>query len=93
MYWNGQHVYVTGKPAVNVNMLLAPTPLQARYGLVGLKDNDFPKYKLFKKGADTTKPADYTPNNDDAKSSKSMLNWIIQQTGVFIGVKVSRQQQ
>lgn len=68
--------------------MLSCALLQARYGLLPLKDSDFPKYKLFRKGADTTHPIDYTPQNDDAKNSKKILEWIVQQTGVFIGIKV-----
>jgi hypothetical protein len=59
--------------------------LQARYGLLGLKDEGFPKIKLFKKGADTAKPLVYS---GPAKDSKALLDWTVGQTGVFVGVKV-----
>jgi hypothetical protein len=59
--------------------------LQARYGLVALKDENFPRYKLFKKGSDTTKPLDY---KGDMKQAKELLRWTVEQTGVFIGIKV-----
>jgi hypothetical protein len=69
----------------------APSPLlllllaQARYNLVALKDEAFPRYKLFKKGADTKKPLEYTGN---MKQAKELLRWTVEQTGVFIGIKV-----
>jgi hypothetical protein len=52
---------------------------------VALKDENFPRYKLFKKGADTTKPLDY---KGDMKKAKELLRWTVEQTGVFIGIKV-----
>eukprot|EP00775_Hariotina_reticulata_P011716 gene11716-11861_t len=57
--------------------------LAARYGLSGLKTNDFPRFKLFKKGTDTTQPINYSGES----KPKSMMKWIVQQTGVFVGVK------
>jgi len=59
--------------------------LQARFGLLGLKDDAFPRLKLFKKGSDTAKPVDY---GGPMKDSKEMLAWTVEQTGVFVGVKV-----
>jgi hypothetical protein len=60
-------------------------PPQARYNLVALKDENFPRYKLFKKGADTTKPLEYSGG---MKQAKELLRWTVEQTGVFIGIKV-----
>lgn len=59
--------------------------LQARYGLLGVKDDAFPRIKLFKKGQDTAKPVEYT---GPIKDSKELLAWTVTQTGVFVGVKV-----
>lgn len=61
--------------------------LQARFGFVGLKDDAFPRVKLFRRGQATSKPLDFTGS---LKSSKDMLAWTVQQTGVFVGVKVGR---
>lgn len=60
-------------------------PVQARFGLLGLKDDAFPRVKLFKKGADTAKPIDYS---GAMKDSSELLRWTVEQTGVFVGVKV-----
>jgi len=60
------------------------TLCQARYGLSSLKDSDLPRFKLFKKGADTTQPIDYSGESKPT----SIMKWIVQQTGVFVGVKV-----
>jgi hypothetical protein len=65
-------------------LLLQPLP-QARYNLIALKDEQFPRYKLFKKGADTKKPLEYSGN---MKQAKELLRWTVEQTGVFIGIKV-----
>jgi hypothetical protein len=59
--------------------------LQARFGLLGLKDEAFPRIKLFKKGQHTAKPVDYTKS---MKDSNELLAWTVAQTGVFVGVKV-----
>jgi hypothetical protein len=59
--------------------------VQARFGLVGLKDDAFPRIKLFKKGMDTAKPVDLSGN---MKDSKGLLDWTVEQTGVFVGVTV-----
>jgi hypothetical protein len=59
--------------------------VQARFGLLGLKDDSFPRIKLFKKGADTAKPVDYS---GAMKDSSELLRWTVEQTGVFVGVKV-----
>lgn len=56
--------------------------------MVGLKDEAFPRIKLFKKGMDTSKPVDCTGN---MKESKDLLDWTVAQTGVFVGVKVGGQ--
>lgn len=58
---------------------------QARFGLVGLPDSALPRIKLFKKGADTAKPVDY---GGPMKDSAELLAWTVEQTGVFVGVKV-----
>lgn len=75
---------VVGVPISNSDTYPVNTKLSARYGLVALKDEGFPRYKLFKKGADTTKPLDYT---GDMKQAKELLRWTVEQTGVFIGIK------
>lgn len=59
--------------------------MQARFGLLGLKDDSFPRIKLFKKGQDTAKPVEYTGT---MKDSSELLRWTVEQTGVFVGVKV-----
>lgn len=59
---------------------------QARFGLVGLQDDAFPRVKLFKRGQDTAKPIDYTGS---LKSETDMLSWTVGQTGVFVGIKAS----
>lgn len=59
--------------------------VQARFGLLGVKDEAFPRIKLFKKGQDTAKPVDYTGS---MKDSSELLAWTVAQTGVFVGVKV-----
>lgn len=64
---------------------MARCVLQARFGLLGLKDTAFPRIKLFKKGQDTAKPLDY---GGAMKDDKALLEWTVQQTGVFVGVKV-----
>lgn len=78
---------VVGVPLSNSETYPVNPKLSARYGFLSLKDSDFPRYKLFRKGVDTVHPIDYTPKNDDLKNSKKMLEWIVQQTGVFIGIK------
>eukprot|EP00879_Flechtneria_rotunda_P018117 GHRR01018998.1.p1 GENE.GHRR01018998.1~~GHRR01018998.1.p1 ORF type:complete len:221 (+),score=85.40 GHRR01018998.1:607-1269(+) len=75
---------VTGVPISNSETYPVNPKLSARYGLAGLQDKDFPRFKLFTKGADTTKPIDYKGNT---KNSKDMLRWIVEQTGVFVGIK------
>lgn len=62
--------------------------LQARFGLVGLKDEAFPRIKLFRKGQDTAKPVDYSAS---MKDSSELLAWTVAKTGVFVGVKVRSQ--
>lgn len=59
--------------------------MQGRFGLLGLKDDAFPRIKLFKKGADTAKPISY---DGVMKDSSELLKWTVEQTGVFVGVKV-----
>lgn len=62
---------------------------QARFGLLGLKDHAFPRIKLFKKHQDTAKPVEY---GGAMKDSNELLKWTVEQTGVFVGVKVSSAQ-
>jgi hypothetical protein len=63
--------------------------VQARFGLLGLKDDAFPRIKLFKKGADTAKPISF---EGATKDSNDLLKWTVEQTGVFVGVKVGSRQ-
>jgi hypothetical protein len=62
-------------------------PCQRRYGVDKVKEDDFPKFKLFLKGSDTKKPLSYT-----GKLKKDDLaGWLVKHTGVFVGKKVRAQ--
>lgn len=75
---------VAGVPISNSETYPVNPKLAARFGLLGLKDDSFPRIKLFKRGADTAKPVDYS---GAMKDSSELLRWTVEQTGVFVGVK------
>ncbi|KAF8072473.1 Erp29 [Scenedesmus sp. PABB004] len=75
---------VVGVPISNSETYPVNTKLSARYGLTGVKDDAWPVYRLFKKGADTAKPLPY---DGDMKRASELLRWVVEATGVFVGVK------
>jgi hypothetical protein len=57
---------------------------QRRFDLGKLKDEDFPKFKLFLKGADPKQPLDYAGKVD----KDEMAAWLVAHTSLFIGKRV-----
>lgn len=74
---------IAGVPIANRAEYLVNPRLARRYGLDKLKDDDFPRFKLFLKGADPSKPIDY-----GGKLTKDEMSaWLVAHTSLFLGKK------
>ncbi|KIY97455.1 hypothetical protein MNEG_10506 [Monoraphidium neglectum] len=72
---------VAGVPISNRDEYLVNPRLSRRFDLGKLKDEDFPKFKLFLKGADPKQPLDYAGKVD----KDEMAAWLVAHTSLFIG--------
>ncbi|KAI8475239.1 MAG: hypothetical protein J3K34DRAFT_72013 [Monoraphidium minutum] len=72
---------VAGVPISNRDEYLVNPRLSRRFALDKLKDDDFPRFKLFLKGGDPKKPIEYSGGMKKGELS----GWIVAHTSIFIG--------
>eukprot|EP00877_Chromochloris_zofingiensis_P013260 jgi/Chrzof1/8188/Cz03g00280.t1 len=74
---------VVGVPISNSEHYKVNPLLAARYSYDTMDESGFPKFKLYRKGADVSKPMEYTGST----KAEDILTWVVKHTRVFIGLK------
>lgn len=74
---------VAGVPISNRDEYLVNPKLSKRFSLSKLKDDDFPKFRLFLKGKNVNKPIEYK----GGVKKDDLAGWLVAHTSIWIGKK------